>query len=68
MPIKPMVPAMSRPLLSRLPLATRLTALYTLISATVLLGLGWAGWPQRPVATSSHEGARSRRYPSERPQ
>lgn len=38
MPIKPIVP---RPLLSRLPLTTRLTALYTLISATVLLGLGW---------------------------
>lgn len=36
-----MMPTVPRPWLSRLTLTARLTALYTLVSATVLLGLGW---------------------------
>lgn len=35
------MPMTPRPWLSRLTLTARLTALYTLVSATVLLGLGW---------------------------
>ena len=41
MSIAPTMPSVPRPWLSRLTLTARLTALYTLVSATVLLGLGW---------------------------
>jgi two-component system heavy metal sensor histidine kinase CusS len=36
-----MMPVVPRPVLSRLTLTARLTVLYTLVSAAVLLGLGW---------------------------